>query len=311
MSRLSAVSKRALPAIVSVAVLAWLVSTVELDALVGALSWRVAAVMIPALLAYGAVTLLLESMAIMQIIEEPPEGFDLSTTARIKCASYLLGIVNYALGAGALAVLLRRRAGLGLGEAASLVLLISSTDLIIVLAMAGVGAALVETSAPTIQAGVLVGAIVAFFGGLALLRLPGSLGPLERIRSLAIFDALRNVSLRSLGVLLIIRTCFTSSFVGICAASFLAFDVSVPFAEMVVGVLIVGVVAGVPIAVAGLGTSQAAFLFIFREYAPEATLLAQSITLSAGMLILRALMGTVFAREFTQEALRETRAAET
>jgi uncharacterized membrane protein YbhN (UPF0104 family) len=310
MSRLSAIGKRALPAVVSIAVLAWLVGTVERDALMAALTWRVAAVMIPALLAYGAATLLLESLAIMRIIENPPEGFGLWTAARIKCASYLLGIVNYALGAGALAVLLRRRAGLGLGEAASLVLMISSTDLVVVLAMAGVGAALVETGAPTIQAGVLAGAMVAFFGGLALLRVPGSFGPLERIRSLAIFDALRRMPLRSLAVLLFIRTFFAASFVGICAASFVAFDVSAPLAEVVVGVLIVGVVAGVPIAVAGLGTSQAAFLFIFRAYAPEATLLAQSIVLSAGMLVLRALMGTVFAREFTQEALRETRGAE-
>jgi hypothetical protein len=61
--------------------------------------------------------------------------------------------------------------------------------------------------------------------------------------------------------------------------------------------------------VAGLGTSQAAFLYLFSDYAPEATLLAMSLILSAGMLGLRALMGMVFAREFTQEALRETRRA--
>jgi hypothetical protein len=72
----------------------------------------------------------------------------------------------------------------------------------------------------------------------------------------------------------------------------------------------VGVVAGVPIAVAGLGTSQAAFLFIFAEHAPQEMLLAQSLVLSAGMLALRGLMGLVFAREFTREALRETGVSE-
>ena len=73
--------------------------------------------------------------------------------------------------------------------------------------------------------------------------------------------------------------------------------------------LIVALVAAIPIAVAGLGTSQAAFLYLFESYAPPETLLAMSLVLSAGMLTLRALMGVAFAREFTREALRETREA--
>jgi len=288
----------------------WLLGNMELAALADALSWRVAAVIIPALIAYGAATLLIEAVSITRLVDAPGEQFSAWTAARLKCASYLLGIVNYALGAGALAVLLRRRTRFSLGEAASLVLLISSADLVVVLAMAGTGAALVETSAPTVQAGAIVAAIVAFFGGLTLLRIPGSLGPLDRIRSLAIFEGLRTVPLRRLGELLALRVCFTSSFVALFACSFFAFEVRPPFAEMVVGVLVVGVVAGVPIAVAGLGTSQAAFLFIFSDYAPQELLLAQSLVLSAGMLALRGLMGLVFAREFTREALRETRGSE-
>ena len=71
--------------------------------------------------------------------------------------------------------------------------------------------------------------------------------------------------------------------------------------------LIVGFVAGLPIAVAGLGTSQAAFVFLFRDYASQEALLAQSLVLSTGMLALRAGMGVAFAREFTREALRAAR----
>jgi hypothetical protein len=310
MTRSRAIAQRVLPAVVSVAVLVWLFYRVDFAAVIGALTPRVALVVLPALLAYGAVTLLLEALSVVLVIENRPADFTAWTAAKIKCASYLLGILNYALGAGALAVLMRRRAKLGLGEAASLVLLISSTDLVIVLAMAGIGAGLVETRAPTLQAGVLVGAIVGFFAGLALLRMPASLGPLDRIRSLSIFQGLRDVPVSSLAKLIPLRILFTGSFVALMASSFLAFEVYPPAAEVVVGVLIVGVVAGLPIAVAGLGTSQAAFLFIFRDYAPQDVLLAQSLVLSSGMLALRALMGVIFAREFTQEALRETREAE-
>lgn len=299
--------KRAVPVLVSAGVLIWLLGRMELAALADALTWRVAAVIALGLLAYGAVTLLLEAASITRLVNAPREEFGTWTAARLKCASYLLGIVNYALGAGALAVLLRRHTRLSLGEAASLVLLISSADLVVVLAMAGIGAGLVETSAPTVQASAIVAVMLGFFGALTLLRIPGSLGPLDRIRSLAIFEGLRTVPLARLAELLALRVCFTSSFVALFACAFYAFEVWPPFAELVVGVLVVGVVAGVPIAVAGLGTSQAAFLFIFADYAPQELLLAQSLVLSAGMLTLRGLMGLVFAREFTREALRETR----
>jgi len=302
--------KRVSPALVSAAVLVWLLARVDLAALAEAISWRIGAVIVLALLGYGAVSLLLESLSMTLLARLPREELGAWTAARLKCASYLLGIVNYALGAGALAVLLRRHTRLSLGEAASLVLLISSADLVVVLGLAGAGVALVETRAPTIAGAVAVAAI-AFFGGLALLRMPTSLGPLERIRSLAVFQGLRTVPAQRIGALLALRICFTGSFVALFAASFYAFEVRVPPVVMAVGVLIVGVVAGVPIAVAGLGTSQAAFLFVFADYAPQELLLAQSLVLSAGMLCLRGGMGLVFAREFTREALRETQGAPT
>ena len=310
MIRRKVILQRALPALVSIGVLVWLFWSVDLAALVGIMSWRVAAVMLPALVAYGAATLLLEALSITRLVDASGDGLPGWTAARIKCASYLLGIVNYALGAAALTVLLRRRTRLSLGAAASLVILVSSTDLAVVLLTMGGGAALIETRAPTVQAGVVVALIFALFGGLLVLRAPRSLGPLDRIRSLAIFEGMRNVRLARLGELLLLRACFVGSFIGLGAASFFAFGIWPPLVEQVLGILFVGFIAGLPIAVAGLGTSQAAFLFIFAEHASQEALLAQSLALSTGMLALRAMMGLVFAREFTREALRETRSAE-
>ena len=310
MSRRKVVLQRALPALVSVGVLVWLFWNVDLEALVGIMSWRVAAVMLPALVAYGAATLLLEALSITRLVDASGDALGAWTAARIKCASYLLGIVNYALGAAALTVLLRRRTRLSLGAAASLVILVSSTDLAVVLLTMGGVAALVETRAPTVQAGVVVALMFVLFGGLVVLRAPRSLGPLDRIRSLTIFEGMRNVPLERLALLLALRACFVASFIGLGAASFFAFGIWPPMVEQVLGILFVGFIAGLPIAVAGLGTSQAAFLFIFADHASQEALLAQSLALSTGMLALRALMGLVFAREFTGEALRETRSAE-
>ena len=300
--------QRTLPLVVSLVLLGWLLRDVQLQRLSASMSRRVIGVLLPALLVYGAVTLWLEAASISRLARTPRRlpGW---TAARIKCASYLLAIVNYALGAAALAVLLRRRGGLPLARAASLVLLITTCDLVVVLCFAAAAGALVASRSPTVHVGLVVTAIVGLFGGLALLRTPRSLGPLERIRGLAAFDALRTVPLRDLGWLFALRIAFAICFVAICGAAFLAFEVTVPLPELIAGVLLVAVVAAIPIAVAGLGTSQAAFLILFRPFAPPETLLTMSLVLSAGMIGLRALMGFVFAREYTREALQGTRSA--
>jgi len=143
--------QRLLPVAVSTGALAALLLNVDFSALVEALSWEVALLLAPALLVYGAVTLLLEALSITRLLGHTAGKLPAWTAARIKCASYLLGIVHYALGVGALSVLLQRRAGIRLAESASVVLLISTVDLLVVLLLAAAGAAAGETDAPDLE----------------------------------------------------------------------------------------------------------------------------------------------------------------
>jgi hypothetical protein len=303
--------QRLLPALVSVGALIWVFRGLELPALAAALSWRVVVVLAPALLVYGAVTLLLEAVAVVLLMSSRPAGFGLWTVARIKSASYLLAIVNFTLGAGALTVLLRRRAGIGLGESASIVLLIVSVDLVILMVMAAAGTTFMETGSPEVRAGLFALLVVGFVVGMTVLRMPAHLGPIERIRSLTVFEALRVTPLSRLSKLAALRVCFTSSFIALGGAAFAAFGIPIPLSDLVVGMVVVGVVGALPIAVAGLGTGQIAVVEVFGHLADKEMLLALSLVLTAGMIALRAGMGLVMAREFTREVLEETRATET
>jgi len=310
MSRRKILLQRLLPAVVSIGALVWLLNTIEPAALVDALSWKVVAVLVPTLIGYGVVTLALEAASMVLLMSERPEGFGLWTAARIKSASYLLGIVNYTLGAGALTVLLRRRAGIGLGESASIVLLITSIDMLILMIMAAAGTTLVETGAPGVRAGIFALLVVGFVVGMTILRMPGNLGPIERLRALTVFEALRTTPLSRLARLAVLRVFFTSSFIALGGAAFVAFGIEVPLSDLVVGMVVVGVVSALPIAVAGLGTGQIAVVEAFGRFADRETLLALSLVLTAGLLSLRAGMGLLMAREFTREVLDETRAAD-
>jgi hypothetical protein len=293
--------------VVSVLTLAWVLTRFDMHALTAALSWRVLLMVAPAMLAYGAFTLAIEAWSILGLLDQRPPGFGPWTAARIKCASYLLAIVNYALGGAALTVLVRRRAGIGLGEAASVVLLISATDLLVVLTLAALGTAATRMEGPAVRAGVVAVVGVGFFAALALLRAPAPLGPLERIRSLSVFQALRATSVRRLAQLTALRLSFSLCFLAVAASAFVAFQIPVEPGKLVAGVMILAVVGALPIAVAGLGTGQIAAVYVFEGVAPPETLIALSLVLAAGFIGLRAGMGLLFAREYTREALQETR----
>jgi hypothetical protein len=310
MSRRKMLVQRVFPAVVSVAALTWLFSTIDPSALAAAMSWDVVAVLAPALLVYGAVTLYLEAASIILLMRSRPAGFGMWTVARIKSASYLLAIVNYTLGAGAMTVLLRRRAELGLGESASMVLLIASVDMLILMIMAAAGTTFMETGSPGVRAGLFALLVLGFIVAMTVLRSSADLGPIERIRSLTVFAALRATPLLQLGKLAVLRVCFTSSFIALGGSAFLAFGIPIPMSDLVVGMVVVGVVGALPIAVAGLGTGQIAVVEVFGHLADKETLLALSLLLTAGMLALRAGMGLVMAREFTREAIEETRVTE-
>jgi hypothetical protein len=219
--RTGGVLKRLLPVVVSAVALGWVLGHFDTEKIKGAASRpEVLGVLLPALLLYGAATLALESGSILALVDRRPHGFGAWTAARVKCASYLLATVNYALGGAALSVLLRRRAGIGLGEAAGVVLLISAVDLLVVLGLGALAATTVGAEGPAVRAGLVAVAAVGFFGGLVLLRAPASLGPLERLRQLAVFEALRVTPWPRLGRLTALRVLFSACFIGLAAAAF-------------------------------------------------------------------------------------------
>ena len=308
-SRLRTWLQRGLPVVVSLGALGWLLSTFDLRSLASALDARVARTMLVALLLYGAATLVIEALSIRRLLEAPPVSFTLATAARIKCASYLLAVINYTLGGAGLAVLLRQRTGLPLGEAAGVVLLIALTDLALTLVFGSLGVVFANVELSVWIVALLALGAAGIVIALMIARAPGSLGPLERIRSLAVFATLRHTPLARLCELIALRCLFSVCFISVAGAAFHGFGVEIGVARLVGGMMALAIVGALPIAVSGLGTGQVAAVFLFRDLAPAETILAMSLVLSFGLIALRVLMGIVFAREYVQRALIATREA--
>jgi hypothetical protein len=296
-----------LPVAVSVAAFALLLGRIDFDKVLRNVDSGVAAVLIPSIVLYGTVSLWIEAESLKWLSTRTSAGLSKWTCAKIKAASYPLGLLNYALGAGGLTYLLRRRGGMGTSQAAGIVILIALFDLGLLLLLAAFGAALLSSQTVVLQAGVIATGVMAIVAGFVFLRANISMGPLDRIRDLEIFRPARETPAGRLVVLALLRLSFVVSFILLCGAALAAFDIQVPFGDLVVGVAAVSLVASLPIAVAGLGTGQVAFVFMFRHWGSAEVLLASNLALTAALILMRSGVGLVFAREFTREALAAAR----
>ncbi len=309
MSRASE-TRRWLPLLVSAITLVWLFSAINPGEVARALRWDAVWILLPAILAYGGITLAIEASSLVLLVPPSVRGFSWLEAARAKAASYLVGIVNYLFGAGALSVLLRRRSGLSLEDAAGAVLVITAVDFGLVLSACIVAVTLFETEALQLRMGLLIGWVAAAVTGVILVRSPIPWGPLESLRSRPLFRALRLTPFLALVQLLLLRISLVFLFFAAVGTALYAYDIPFSIPGLVVKTSIVTVVAALPIAVAGLGTGQIAFVQAFEDNAPEAVLLACNVMLSVGMIAMRVGIGMVFAREYAREAVEAQKQAQ-
>ena len=82
------------------------------------------------------------------------------------------------------------------------------------------------------------------------------------------------------------------------------YGISIPFVKLVLFLPLVFLAAALPIAVAHLGTSQAAWLLLFSMNAPPAKILAYSLAAHFTFMFCNGLIGLIFlpraARELTE-----------
>ncbi len=295
--------RQALPFLVSAILLGWIFSRIDVARAIAYLRLEVVLRFALPLVVFNFVTLAIEARCLARVAAESQASLSHGTAARIKAACYPLGILNFAVGGAGLSLLLRRRTGIGLAAAASMVVLIALFDIGAVLVWGGVGATLLQTDTLALRAGIVGGMAGAILSGFAFLRAPFDLGRLEWLREFDLLRAPRYASLGLLAELAVWRLVFCGCFVALVGALFQAFGIEVGAIELAAKVAIMLIVSAIPIAAGGLGTGQIVFVELFSGHAPDAQLLSASILFSLGMILVRATTGLVFAPEFTREAI--------
>jgi hypothetical protein len=121
-------------------------------------------------------------------------------------------------------------------------------------------------------------------------------GPSGRdgIRGWSILRTFRIAPLHRYGQMVLLRA--PMFFVSLCAHYFAAqaFGIHIPFTQMIVFLPVIFMIAALPITVAHLGTTQAAWIYFFGAYAAPEKLLAFSLAAHATFTVTRALLGVAF-----------------
>jgi|GEM_PF-969082 len=309
-SRIEQFARRTVPFVISAALLTYVFRRIDIRIALDHLTADVVLRFMAPLALFSIVTLLIEAQCLHRVIgANPNDARPLSrfTAARIKAACYLLGVLNYAIGAAGLSVLVRRRTGASIAVAVGMVFLVSLFDIGSVLAWVALGGVWLQTETYGLRIGLVGLMIAAIAAGFVFLRLPIALGPLDSIRDLPLFRAARDAKLTLLFEIGVLRLLFVGCFVLLVRGLFWSFEVDASWGELAFKVGIMLVVSALPIAAGGLGTGQIVFVELFSGAASEPRLLAMSVVFSMAMIVSRALIGLLFASEFAREALAATR----
>jgi len=299
-----------LPWVVAALALIWLFATVPRRELGVALT-RVPVPLYLALVAMNAcVTLCTDSFACVVTIRwavglKTLRYLDMMS---IRAATYLLGIVNYGVGQGGIALLLHQRQGVPLPEAFGCILLMGGINVSLVAAAAAAGVLFGGAPANPALRAIVLGLACVFPTYLAVVA--------ARPRFLARFRLLQPLFGAGLSGNILGLLARTPHVLVLLLGHYLAmrvFGVRPTISQTLTLLPLVFFVAVVPVSPFGLGTAQATAVALFAPLAIWATsdarkaaVLAYSFSFQILGMMAQALLGVAFLRRVTGTVTLET-----
>jgi hypothetical protein len=224
----------------------------------------------------------------------------------VRGATYLLAVINYNVGQGAIVYFVHRVARVPVMRGIATVLLIMGVNVLALLFLTTLG--LVASPAIPHPVVVLVGVAYA---GLALYVALVIAQP-RWLASRPLFDVLLNAGIGGHLKALVVRLPHIAALIALQIVLLRGFGVQIPLVVALAELPVVYFVAVLPISVQGLGTTQATMVYFFAQYArgdhqaQQAAVLAASLVGSAVVVIFQAILGLLCLRSRVGRALTES-----
>ena len=238
------------------------------------------ALMIPNALFYFA----WDTLVLSVVIRWFHGGVPYARLLPVRAASYVVGFFNTNLGRGAMAAYLSRQLHAPFLELGSTVLFLVLTEYtqLVLWAMLGLLGLRAEVSRSLL---VVAAAVAIFWLAVRWLLAP---------RAWSISRTFRLATpVRYAQIVLLRAPLF---FVSLCLHYYAAhaFGIHIPFPQMLTFLPVIFMLAALPVTVAHLGTTQAAWIFFFSQFAPVPRLLAFSLAAHLAFSFTRAMLGGVW-----------------
>jgi hypothetical protein len=287
---------RILPWVVALAVFAYLLSRFSpaevMRQMKMAEPWT-----IPALALLIACVYLADSLAIWKTFGWFVARLSFKEVLVVRGATYLLALVNYALGQGAIVYFVHRSRGVPVARGTAAVLLIMGINLLMLLVLATLGLVF----APQTPRGLGVVVAVAY-AGLTVYMVAVAAKP-RWLTSRPMFDVLLGAGVLGHLKAMAARAPHILSLLCLTYTSMRAFRIDVPVGQAVLCLPVVYFVAVLPISPQGLGTTELMMTTFFARYAPgasqaerEALVVASSLATRVIAMAVQSVLGFVCLR---------------
>lgn len=247
---------------------------------------------------------LLDSAALSFLFSRFHVPFSYREARSIRALSYLLAMVNWNLGSGAIMLHLRRTKGLPLTASLASMLFYNSLDGFVLLGMAAFGFATAAGGMQDFAIGVGIAFAVLLALVLAIRSDRPAWEPLDRLRGATVLRTIRTATPADFALMGVARLVYFLIFVLYFWAALRAFSVEVS-ATYLMGTVPLVLLSGVlPITPAGLGTQQAAMLYFLSPFGEEASILAFGLAFPVLMMLARLPLSLLYLPDLA--ALRRT-----
>ena len=223
----------------------------------------------------------------------------------VRATTYILSLVNTQLGQGGIALYLHRRYGLPFWEITGTVIFISFVEVYQLALYSFVGAAVAGELGHIAPLPVYVALVVYLAVHLWWFSRPRG----GRFGEARLLTAFRRARPRHYLQLLLYKTPNLLAAVTVHWLALPLFGMHVPFTTLLTYLPLVFFFAALPIAAAHLGPSQAAWVYFFRGWAPEAGLIAYSLAAHLTFMLMNSLIGLLFLRRASRELAEHPTAA--
>jgi hypothetical protein len=305
---------RLLPWLLTVAIFAFIFQRVPLRAVLEALRHVPLGAYLALMLPYSLLYCGIDAFVLLRVINWFHTAVPYRRILPVRAAAYILAILNPSLGQGAVAFALHRREGLPFLEVASSLLFLTVLEFCQLALYAAVG---IFGFYPHLAAAFApVYAVLGAGLGLGLFCVQQDIDPLAWVRTrirrwrtgdqtyraparLSQSSVLRTFKLARPQHYVLTLIYKAPNFLLAVTVHYLAlqlFGIHVPFVQLFGLLPLVFLAASLPVTVAHLGTSQAAWLYFFAAYGDASHILAYSLVAHVTFMVLNGLIGVCFLR---------------